>query len=72
VKVWEGYDVYAQAKLAQQYIRDHADDEKPPLFFLSYGTPHYTHKMSPKDLQKLYPSESLTLRPNVTPDISRE
>jgi arylsulfatase A-like enzyme len=73
VKVWEGeYDGYAQTKDAQQYIRDHAADEKPFLFFLSFGGPHYTHKMSPKDLQALYPPESLELRPNVAPELEQD
>ncbi len=67
VKVWEGeYDGYAQTKDAQQYIRDHAADDQPFLFFLSFGGPHYTHHMSLAELQKLYPPESLKLQPNVT------
>ncbi|VGO13639.1 Arylsulfatase [Pontiella desulfatans] len=66
VKVWEGkYDGYAQTKDAQAFIRRHAKDDKPFLFFLSFGGPHYTHKLSPKDLQKTYPPESLKLRPNI-------
>jgi len=73
IKVWEGdYDGYAQTKDAQQYIRDHAADEKPFLFFFSFGGPHYTHKLSPKNLQKLYPPESLTLRPNVAPELEQD
>ena len=64
-KVWEGYDAYAQTKDAQQYLREHANDDKPFLFFLSYGGPHFPHHNAPEDLKKLYPPESLQLRPNV-------
>ena len=70
VKLWDDkYDGYAQTRDAQQYIREHANDDKPFLFFLSFGGPHYTHALSPKDLQALYPPESLKLHPNVDPQL---
>jgi len=69
-KHWEGYDVYAQTRDAQQYIRTHASDEKPFLFILSYGAPHFPHGSAPEDLKDLYPPESLTLRPNVPPGMA--
>jgi len=66
VKLWDDkYDGYAQTRDAQAYIRKHAKGDKPFLFFLSFGGPHYTHGLSPKDLQATYPPESLKLRPNI-------
>ncbi|MDP6524790.1 MAG: sulfatase [Kiritimatiellia bacterium] len=65
LKMWDGYDAYAQTKDAQAYIRKHANDEKPFLFFFSFGGPHFPHKTAPKELKALYPPESLKLRPNV-------
>ena len=65
MKRWEGYDGYAQTKDAQAYIRKHANSEKPFLFFLSFGGPHYPHSQSPQDLQDSYPAESFKLSPNI-------
>ncbi|VGO13566.1 Arylsulfatase [Pontiella desulfatans] len=65
IKMWDGYDAYAQTKDAQAYIRKHATDDKPFLFFFSFGGPHFPHKSAPEDLKALYPPESLKLRPNV-------
>jgi arylsulfatase A-like enzyme len=65
IKTWDGYDAYAQTKDAQAYLREHANDDKPFLFFLSYGGPHFPHKTAPEELKALYPPESLELHPNV-------
>lgn len=62
---WEGYDAYAQTEDAQDYIRDHANDDKPFLLMLSYGIPHFPHHSAPAELMKLYPVDSIKLRPNV-------
>ena len=62
---WEGYDVFAQTKDAQQYIRDHADTGKPFALFLSYGTPHFPHLTAPEEYKKRYPLDKIILPANV-------
>lgn len=62
---WEGYDAYAQTKDAQDYIRDHANDEKPFLLMIAYGIPHFPHQSAPEEFKELYPVDSIKLRPNV-------
>lgn len=62
---WEGYDAYAQTADAQNYIRDHADDDKPFLLMMSYGIPHFPHHSAPPEFMKYYPADSIRLRPNV-------
>jgi len=62
---WDGYDAYAQTKDAQAYLKNRADSENPFLLVVSYGSPHFPHRTAPKDLQALYPPDSIKLRPNV-------
>lgn len=62
---WEGYDAYAQTKDAQNYIREHAADDKPFLLMISYGIPHFPHHTAPGELMDLFPIDSIRLRPNV-------
>jgi len=65
IRKWKGYDAYAQTKDAQQYIREHAKQEKPFILVLSYGGPHFPHDSAPEKIKDLYPPESIKLRPNV-------
>ncbi|SEG42616.1 Arylsulfatase A [Algoriphagus boritolerans DSM 17298 = JCM 18970] len=62
---WDGYDVFAQTKDAQQYIRDHADADKPFALFLSYGTPHFPHPTAPEEYKERYPLDKIILPANV-------
>jgi len=62
---WEGYDVYAQTKDAQQYMAEQVGKEKPFALFLSYGTPHFPYPAAPEDLRKNYPLEDIVLPENV-------
>ncbi len=62
---WEGYDTFAQTADAQQYIRDHADSDKPFALFLSYGTPHFPHHTAPEEYKSRYPLDEITLPANV-------
>lgn len=62
---WDGYDVYAQTKDAQQYITDQAETGEPFALFVSYGTPHFPHHTAPEELKALYPPEELRLPVNV-------
>ena len=68
---WEGYDVFAQTKDAQQYLKDHADSDTPFALFLSYGTPHFPHHTAPEDYKAGYLPENIVLPVNV-PDSMQE
>ena len=63
--MWKGYDAYAQTQDAQNYIREHAKKDKPFLLVMAYGGPHFPHHTAPKELQNMYPPDSIKLRPNV-------
>lgn len=69
---WEGYDVFAQTKDAQQYIRDHADKDKPFALFLSYGTPHFPHLTAPEEYKARYPLDKIILSANVPDSMKSE
>lgn len=69
---WEGYDVFAQTKNAQQYIRDHADTDKPFALFLSYGTPHFPHLTAPEEYKNRYPLDRIVLPANVPESMKNE
>jgi len=67
-KLWDGYDAYAQTRDAQEYIRGHADGNKPFFLFVGYGGPHFPHGSAPDELKAMYAPEKLELRPNVPAD----
>ncbi|MDZ4858921.1 MAG: sulfatase [Candidatus Hydrogenedentes bacterium] len=64
-RFWEGYDAIAQTRDAQQYIRDHANAEKPFALFLSWGPPHDPYESAPEEYRALYDPNALKLRGNV-------
>jgi arylsulfatase A-like enzyme len=62
---WEGYDAIAQTHDAQQYLRDHAQSQKPFFLVLAWGPPHDPYFTAPEKYRTLYDPKKLTLRPNV-------
>ena len=61
-KTWEGYDSIPQARDAQQYVRDHADNpDKPFALFLSWGTPHAPYNTAPKKYRDMFDPASMKL-----------
>ncbi len=62
---WEGYDAIAQTRDAQQYLRDHAQSQKPFILVLAWGPPHDPYFTAPEKYRALYDPAKLTLRPNV-------
>lgn len=62
---WDGYDAFAQTKDAQQYLRDHADADRPFILMVAYGSPHFPHQTAPAEFKALYPPEQIVLPPNV-------
>ena len=65
MKMWKGYDAFAQTQDVMHYISEHAKDEKPFAVFLSWGPPHNPYSSAPKKFQQLFPPEKIQLRPNV-------
>ena len=65
IRKWKGYDAYAQTEDAQHYIREHAKHDNPFLLLMAYGGPHFPHHTAPKDLQAMYPPDTIKLHPNV-------
>ena len=62
---WEGYDAIAQTRDAQQYLRDHAQSQKPFILVLAWGPPHDPYFTAPEQYRALYDPDKLALRPNV-------
>lgn len=67
--VWEEYDAIAQTKDAVQYVKHHANDDKPFFLTLSWGPPHAPYLTAPNKYRKLYNSKALHLRPNVPDEL---
>ncbi|MDR3262436.1 MAG: sulfatase [Tannerella sp.] len=72
VKIWDDYDVFAQTKDAEEYIRQHAGDERPFMLVLSWGPPHNPYDSAPEEYRNLYKDKEITLRPNVTDDCKEQ
>ncbi len=64
-KYWEGYDVFAQTADAQNYIAEHANNEKPFFLVLSIGTPHDPYQTAPEKYKQMYNPDTIKLRNNV-------
>ena len=69
MKLWDGYDAIAQAEDAQQYIRNHAQDEQPFFLFISWGTPHAPYRTAPQEYLDMYDPKEMQLHPNVPPEM---
>ncbi|QDT43391.1 Arylsulfatase [Gimesia alba] len=67
-QTWEGYDAFAQTRVARQYIRDQSKAGQPFVLFMSYGSPHNPYHTAPPEYQRLYQPEKIKLRPNVPKD----
>jgi len=65
---WEGYDAFAQTRVARQYVRQQAEAGKPFVLFMSYGSPHNPYHSAPQRYQSLYNADEIKLRPNVPED----
>ena len=62
---WNGYDVFDQAKDAQQYIRNQSKSNQPFILFVALGAPHFPHQTAPKEYQDMYDENTILLPPNV-------
>lgn len=63
-QLWNGYDAYAQADDAAEFIHRRSGDS-PFALFVSPGTPHGPYETAPDDVQATYAAEKLVLRTNV-------
>lgn len=70
-RFWEGYDVIAQTRDAEEYIRQHAGRDNPFCLFLSWGPPHNPYETAPSKYREMFDSESIKLRPNVVGEADR-
>jgi len=48
---WDGYDAIAQTRVANEYIKEHA--EEPFVLFLSWGPPHAPYQTAPAKIAAL-------------------
>lgn len=69
-KLWDGYDVIAQTRDAQAYIRDH-HEAGPFALVLSWGPPHNPYETAPEKYRAMYDPAGITLPPNV-PEAMRD
>lgn len=71
VRLWRGYDAFAQTEDAISYIGSHAaavnksGATKPFLLMLSWGPPHDPYDTAPEPYKDMYNARELQLRPNV-------
>lgn len=66
---WPGYDADSQTDEAIRYLAAHTR-EKPFALALSWGPPHDPYHAVPERFLEQFPPESLTLRPNVPPELA--
>ncbi|MEQ9069045.1 MAG: sulfatase, partial [Gimesia chilikensis] len=67
-QTWEGYDAFAQTRVARQFIRDQSQKGQPFLLVMSYGSPHNPYHTAPPEYQSMYEPEKIKVRPNVPKD----
>ncbi len=71
-RFWPEYDVMAQTRDAQAYIREHSSHDKPFLLVLSWGPPHNPYETAPEPYRKMFDAGKLTLRPNTRAEFARD
>ena len=69
IKIWPGYDAFAQTDDACAYINQHS--ENPFFLVLSLGPPHFPHHNAPPKFQKMFSPEEIIFSPNVAFDDSK-
>jgi len=67
-RAWDGYDAIAQTRDAIDYIRAHADRDRPFCLFLSWGPPHDPYQTAPQEYAARYANRPIELRQNVPPE----
>jgi len=62
---WKGYDAIAQTRDVGEYIKAHAENDKPFLMMLSWGPPHDPYGTAPAKYRQMFKAKNIQLRPNV-------
>ncbi|MFT5883620.1 MAG: arylsulfatase A-like enzyme [Arcticibacterium sp.] len=68
IKYWDEFSPFSLAKDANNYISEHAEEDKPFSLMVSIAAPHFPHHQAPQEYKDLYNAEELTLTPNVRED----
>jgi arylsulfatase A-like enzyme len=63
--IWKGYDAIAQTRDVQEYIKAHAENDKPFFMMLSWGPPHNPYGTAPEKYRKMFNAKDIKLRGNV-------
>jgi arylsulfatase A-like enzyme len=63
IKIWPGYDAFAQTDDACDYTERHTAE--PFFLVLSLGPPHFPHDNAPPEQQAMFSPESISFSPNV-------
>ncbi|OGV66286.1 MAG: sulfatase [Lentisphaerae bacterium RIFOXYA12_FULL_48_11] len=71
-RIWDGYDVFAQTKDAQVYIKDHSKGPKPFLLILSWGPPHNPYETAPEKFKRMFDADKIVLRPNAQKEFAKD
>jgi arylsulfatase A-like enzyme len=69
---WDGYDAIAQTRDAQQFLRAHANANKPFFLFLAWGPPHAPYNTAPAQYRAMFQPDTLKLRPNVPSQFEKQ
>lgn len=74
IKVWSGYDTFAQTDDLIGWLgaRKDAKREQPFLAVLSWGPPHNPYETAPAEYRARHRSEDIVLRGNVPPEKEAE
>ena len=71
MRLWDGYDVFAQTIDAQRYIESQRADQ-PFMLVVSWGPPHNPYETAPQEYREMYDPQDIELRPNVPPEMADE
>ena len=69
IKIWPGYDAFAQTKDACWYISERTS--RPFFLLLSLGPPHFPHGNAPEEFRRMFSPERMKFSPNVVFDDPR-
>ena len=71
MRYWDGYDVFAQTRLAQDFVAAHRH-EQPFMLVMSWGPPHNPYQTAPKAYREMYNADEIELPPNVPAEMAHE
>lgn len=71
LRIWDGYDVFAQTADAQRYIESQSK-KQPFMLVLSWGPPHNPYETAPMEYRDMYDPLDIQLRPNVPAEMASD